>query len=170
MVQRQSGYLRQPNDDYATPSWVIDALFEHEKFTGPVWEPAPGSGQMVEALRSHVDQIYSTDSNFLELDQNAFNIITNPPFSLAEDFCHHAIENTLENKGKVAMLLPSYFDNGKSGGRIGLFKYSPFKIKYVLTDRIRWTNLEQKKNGPSTNHAWYVWDWAYQERPRIWWI
>lgn len=170
MVQRNSGYARQPSDNYTTPAWVVDLLFQNEEFEGSIWEPAPGEGAMVEAILRHSPDVYFTKDNFLEINQDAKNIITNPPFSVAEDFCHQALKNTQRKRGKVAMLLPTYFDNGKAPLRKSLFTLLPFKIKYVLTERIRWTNLEQKKNGPSTNHAWYVWDWNLSEEPKIWWL
>jgi hypothetical protein len=32
MAQRNSEYERRPDDDYATPNWVTDALLGREKF------------------------------------------------------------------------------------------------------------------------------------------
>ena len=168
MVQRASSYATVPQENYATPSWVVDALFKYEDFVTPIWEPAAGDGFMVEALQAHSTNIIATSDNFFDLEHDAFSIITNPPFSKAEDFCYHALDNTVRLGGKVAMLLPVNFDTAKSRHR--LFKGQPFKIKYILTERIRWANLEQKKNGPSTNHCWMVWDWSYRGEPRIWWI
>jgi len=167
---------------------VTQALLKVEKFDGPIWEPACGDGAMVDVLRAEGHEVYDTDIaldgvnflqtpvNFLQTDVDASaningtkHIITNPPFSLAESFVRHALKLTQPIVGaKVAMLLPTYFDNAKT--RIGLFKNPPFKIKYVLTNRIRWPNLMQKANGPSTNHAWYVWQWGNNEEPKIWWI
>ena len=68
----------------------------------------------------------------------------------------------------VAMLLPMTFDAAKT--RRDLFEEKPFKAKYTITRRIRWENLEQKKNGPSTNHAWYVWDWQWKQKPIMGWL
>ena len=68
-------------------------------------------------------------------------------------------------KGKVAMQLPQAFDAAKS--RKDLFEGPPFKKKYTIRQRIRWENLEQKTNGPSNNHAWYVFDWKYNGSPMI---
>jgi hypothetical protein len=60
--------------------------------------------------------------------------------------------------GKVAMLLKVDFDS--AGGRRRLFADHPaFAVKYVLTRRIRWANLEQSAAGPTENHAFYIWDW-----------
>ena len=99
------------------------------------------------------------------------SIITNPPYSngLAEKFVRHALALTEPVKGKVAMLLPLAWDSAK--GRRDLFKEHPaFKAKYILTRRIRWVNLDQKKNGPSQNHAWYVWDWTHSGPPTLGWL
>lgn len=152
MAQRQSGYARQPSDCYVTPQWVWDKLYQVEPWAVAAVDCAP------------VD--YEID--FLDPEYNpphAFDwYATNPPFSLATEFCRKAIMLS----GRVAMLLPNEFDTAK--GRIDLFSKPPFKIKYVLTERIRWANLKQKKNGPSSNHAWYVWDAEYTGRPMIWWL
>jgi hypothetical protein len=56
------------------------------------------------------------------------------------------------------MLLPGNYDCAK--GRRDLFD-APFKVKYVLTTRIRWANLPQAKASPSSNHSWLIWDWSY---------
>lgn len=153
MAQRNSGYARIDGDTYVTPKWVFDALLKVEEFPGGWWDCAP-----VDAEFDFLRVLDTTDQP---------NIVTNPPFSLAEKFCRHARYLTNKNMGKVAMLLPHSFDTAK--GRVDLWG-PPFKVKYVITDRIRWENLEQKKNGPSTNHAWYVWDWGYSDVPHIGWI
>src|SRR4051812_15446492 len=116
MAQRVSGYAKQPLDLFATPSWVTDALLKVEQFDGPVWEPACGDDHMVDALRAGGLTVQGTDIasgvNFLRTnDFPCKNIITNPPFSLAEPFVRHALKLAEANQGKVAMLLPTYFDN-----------------------------------------------------------
>jgi hypothetical protein len=140
MSQRKSEYARIDGDLYVTPKWVYDALFSVEDFD-KAWDCAP-VGANYDFLQCKDG--YNTD------------IATNPPFSLAN------LALTEAHTGKVAMLLPHAFDTAK--GRVDLWG-SPFKAKYTLTKRIRWDNLEQKKNGPSTNHAWFVWDWNFQGTP-----
>jgi hypothetical protein len=65
------------------------------------------------------------------------------------------------------MLLPHAFDAAKN--RVDLWE-QPFKAKYTLTKRIRWDNIEQKKNGPSSNHAWFVWDRDFARPPFMGWL
>jgi hypothetical protein len=151
MAQRNSEYARIANDLYVTPRWVWDAIASVEKFHQP-WDCAP------------VNPAF----DFLERSSPSNgDIVTNPPFRLAEQFVRHALAVTKHRGGKVAMLLPYSFDSAKS--RVDLFK-PPFKIRYNLTKRIRWENLEQKKAGPSQNHAWYVWDWSYSGPPMVGWL
>ncbi len=147
MAQRNSEYERIPGDLYVTPQWVWDALYEVEEFKG-AWDCAP-----VDSAYDFLG-VYTTDSR---------KIATNPPFNLSEKFVRHALALTKGHAGAVAMLLPMAWDTAK--GRRDLFEQAPFKAKYTLTKRIRWENLEQKKNGPSSNHAWFVFDWTYTGRP-----
>ena len=148
MAQRNSGYERVTGDTYVTPQWVWDALYSVEDFDDP-WDCAP-----VNATADFME-LYDADL--------CFDIVTNPPFNLSEKFVRHALKLTEPHGKKVAMLLPMAWDAAKT--RRDLFENPPFKAKYTLTTRIRWENLEQKKAGPSNNHAWFVWDWSYEGRP-----
>lgn len=149
MAERGSGYARIERDAYWTPTWVFDALYAVECFTCP-FDAAP------------------RDATFDFLTQEWIDppreIVTNPPYSLAEAFVRRA----LALADKTAMLLPIAFDAAK--GRRDLFESAPFKAKYTLVKRIRWENIEQKKAGPSQNHAWFVWERGYQGKPFMGWL
>lgn len=179
MSQRESEYERKDLDAYFTPHWVTELLCEVEPFRDTIWEPACGAGHMVDALFGATESVITASDiydhgkgysvkDFLQpwcntLHTNA-DIVTNPPFNLAQKFIEHALDMTGYHDGKVAMLLPFNFDAAK--GRRHIFNDHPaFKAKHTLTSRIRWANLEQKKNGPSTNHAWFVWDWTNSSPP-----
>jgi hypothetical protein len=123
MAQRVSGYVRQANDAYETTSWVTEALVPHiRKLALHVWEPAAGSGMMVEALRNAGFRVTATDINagadFLKcgvLPNDAIQAIcTNPPFSDAQAFIEHALTLTRPVGGVVAMLLRTDFDRAKT--------------------------------------------------------
>ena len=154
MAQRGSGYARMPGDTYVTPDWVYHAAYRVEP--------------RLAGYRAEVAPVERNGYDFLADKTHRQAICTNPPFSSAEDFCWHALEVTKPD-GIVGMLLPVTFDCAK--GRRVLFEY-PFKSKLIITTRIRWTNLEQKKAGPSTNHAWYFWDWLKlrDSKPIIGWV
>ena len=177
MSQRHSEYELVPGDSYYTPAWVTEALLNAEDFPQPVWEPASGAGHMGTVLSDRFVMAGETDIwmgpryDFLSFTVpygGAKSIVTNPPYSsgLAEKFVRHAFSLTRLRAGKVAMLLPHGFDTAK--GRRDLFSDNlAFKAKHTLTRRIRWANLEQKANGPSSNHAWFVWDWKHSGPPTL---
>lgn len=145
MGERNSEYERIPGDLYVTPQWVYDALYSVEPWARGAWDCAP----------------VNADFDFLQIDiDDGLFIATNPPYSLAEEFCRHAISRC----DKVAMLLPYEFDAAKT--RRDLWEH-PYKGRYNITQRIRWENLEQKKSGPSKNHAWFVWDRWHCGKPNV---
>lgn len=174
-AQRISGYAPMENDKFITPAWVTEALLTSEQFPLPIWEPACATGIMIDVLNKHYKDDYPIDActgtdiagewaiahSFLSIEDigSDRSIITNPPYSngMAEKFLRHAVNLTKDVNGKVAMLLPINFDAAKT--RRDLFAEHPaFIAKYILTDRIRWENLDQVSS-PSTNHAWFVFDW-----------
>lgn len=169
MAQRNSEYRRIAGDNYATPSWVTKALLDAEDFGAPIWECAPGDGHMVRALSDHYSVVAAppeTDFLAAETPEQVRAIVTNPPYALAPQFCRRALQLMRPRHGKVAMLLPFAFDC--ASGRRDLFAdCAAFKTKWVLTKRIRWANIVQKKAGPSMNHCWMVWDWKNRAAPTI---
>jgi hypothetical protein len=173
MAQRISGYVRQANDAYETPSWVTDALVSHIRALAlHIWEPATGSGQVTDALCNAGFRVTATDistgADFLEcnaLPSDAIQaIVTNPPYSYAQVFIEHALALTRPVGGVVAMLLRCDFDHART--RRHLFADCPaFAKKLILTKRIVW--FDRPGAAPSFNHAWFVWDWQCQGKPVI---
>jgi hypothetical protein len=167
MSQRNSGYQRKEGDQYETPGWVTHALIPHlPRRPIRVWEPAAGSGKMVDVLRASglaVDgSDIATGTDFLNSQKNGFDaIITNPPYSLAAAFIDHALDLT-SPRGMIAMLLRTDFDHAKTRQRL-FSQCTAFAKKLVLTKRIVW--FEGGKKGPSFNHAWFVWDWRHNGPP-----
>lgn len=179
MSQRDSGFDKIRNDFYATPAWVTECLMEEESFSNYILEPASGHGHISDCLMFNGFYVTSMDisehhtldicCDFLDFNQSANNIITNPPYGnggrLAMKFIKHSLKLTSSKSGKVAMLLRADFDSGKT--RAHLFANCPaFKKKLVLTDRIAWANIEQTAT-PSVNHAWFIWDWNHTDEPTI---
>lgn len=180
-------YTRQKNEKYYTPAWVTEILLRALPLSGQaVLEPAAGNGEIVKVLKAAGCHVVAEDinpddttgwgftiaqGNFLTRPNIIVPIIaTNPPFGpggrLAFQFCWHALRLTERHRGKVAMLMRDDFDS--AGGRRLLFKDHPaWHQKIVILERIRWTNLEQKKAGPSGAHAWFIWDWAREPGPAI---
>jgi hypothetical protein len=154
MSVRHSEYERLPGDLYITPQWVWDALYSVEPWARDAWDCCP----------------VGANFDFLTQQHLFRNIATNPPYGrAAERIIRHAVElaSQMASPGRIAMLLPHAYDCAQ--GRVDLFKNSPFKIKHTLTKRIQWENLVHTAS-PSSNHAWYVWDWMYIGPPKMGWL
>lgn len=171
-------YQRQRNERYFTPEWVTEALLNEERFYGTSWDSAAGEGHIVKVflgvglsymvgsdIEPGIDgksrDFFSDDTYMWSHFCGVTNVVTNPPFGhggrLGMQFIERALQVTERRAGKVAMLLPLTFDAGKTRQHV-FGKCGTYAGKYVLTTRIRWANLEQKKAGPMENHAWYLWD------------
>lgn len=168
MSQRNSEYARVERDLYETPEWVTEALLPHLPPSMMVWEPACGSGKMVRALEAGGHDVTGTDIvegvNFLKRIwvPGTHAIITNPPYTHAQEFIELALGATESDKSMVAMLLRTDFDHAKT--RAHLFAEHPaFAKKLVLTRRIVW--FDRPGAAPSFNHAWYIWDWKHSGPP-----
>lgn len=182
-------YKRQPREKYYTPGWVTDILVTELlkqarlRYGDMIWEPAAGNGDIAKALADNwYLPTYASDidpdnpqierRNFLTtpvVPRPAGAIISNPPFgaggAAAFQFCWHALRLMEHHNGLVAMLLRDDFDSAP--GRKELFQHPAWGTKLVIWKRIRWVNLEQKANGPSGAHAWYIWDWTRPPGPPI---
>ena len=163
-------YKRIPGDFYPTPQWVTEILMGRVDLRDAVWEPACGEGHMSTVLMNGLF-VYSSDisavsfdhpgTDFLrcrELPFGVRSIVTNPPYSLAEEFVRHALRLTEPVGGQVCMLLNRLWDTAKT--RKDLFEHPAFQKQIVITKRIQWIPGELKAS-PRQNHMWCVWDWQH---------
>jgi hypothetical protein len=173
------------NDFYATPPKTTSeflnktySIFENVKL---IHEPCCGQGHLSEILKDYFDcTIISTDLidrgygmggvDFLNPDFNpkADLIITNPPFSLVNDFIRVGLEKTnryLVYLCKIQLL--------ETVGRKELLENSPLKYVYVHSKRqATWKNGEPldpngKPWATTMCLAWFVWDKQYSGEPII---
>lgn len=99
------------------------------------------------------------------------NIITNPPFNLAQEFIEHALE--LSND-KVIMFAKIQFLEGSK--RRNMFDSTPLKYVYVFTKRVNplrnGEELDEKGKPWSSTmcFAWFVWEKGYEGEPIIRWL
>lgn len=176
---------RQHNDYYATSPQTIKSLLKVEKVFGDILEPACGEGHISKYLEKepNVKSVTSTDLvdrgfgeggiDFLNHDyERKFDIvITNPPFSLGEQFVRKALE---VSSNKVILLFRIQFLESVS--RYELFKTTPLKHVYVFSSRqCGWKNgkmLDEngKKWSATMALCWFVWEHGYNGDPTIKWI
>jgi hypothetical protein len=171
-----SKLARESNDFYPTPPYATHALLEREIFQGSIWEPACGDGAISEILLDAGYSVKSTDLHdrgyggygfdFLKWTENADNIITNPPYKLAQEFVEHAL---ICANDKVAMLLKLNFLEGQA--RNDFFKRTPLKTVYVFSKRLSFDKGNEKGKGNGVlAYAWFVWKNGYEGKPQIDWI
>jgi hypothetical protein len=162
MSQHQSGYPRQPNETYETPSWVVQVATQYlRKHCLHIWAPADEeTSRLVLALRTEGFSVTATADDFLARNSLPHSrvdaVVTNPPFGRGGRLACQFIAHASELVPTTAMLLRIDFDSGKT--RTNLFRDCPaFAHKIVLLDRIVWFEREGAP-GPSENHAWFVWN------------
>ena len=109
-----------------------------------------------------------------ETKQKFEGIITNPPFSLAQEFIEKGMDLLTDN-GQMAMFLKIQFL--ESAKRKEFFEKYPPKYIYVFRDRMAtWNNGNEVD--PSTGkrwattfcHAWFVWEKGSKTEPIIRWL
>lgn len=175
--------VRASEDYYATEPKAVEVLLEAEKFCPVIWEPACGEGHISEVLKKHghivtstdlVDRGYGDISDFLNSDFKVekCDIITNPPYKYALEFCQRAID-VLDDGHKVAMFLRLQFLESKR--RKPFFLDNPPKIVYVSSSRLHCARNGSFSDttGSKSNavaYAWFVWEKNYKGNTNLKWI
>lgn len=170
-VMAQRAEPKDSLDYFPTPPWGTRALMEHVLKAGASWkslsclEPACGEGHMARALSEYFKTVYAADifdygGNTVDdfLSQGYYTgvdwTITNPPFRLAEQFIHKALEDA---KVGVAMLCRSQFDEGK-GRYERLFRDNPPTVEAVFVERLPMVRGRlDRKASTATSYSWFVW-------------
>lgn len=178
---------REENDYYATHPKAIEMLLELEEFDKNILEPCCGEGHISKVLEKHNHNVRSMDLinrgygesgiDFLQFNEVVdADIITNPPYKLAQEFIEHAMDIITEGH-KVAMFLKLTFL--ESSGRKEMFKKHPPKKIWVSSSRIpcgkngdfydrdKKGNIKYDKNGnpkevsSAVCYAWFVFEKGY---------
>lgn len=166
---KEHEFPNEPFDRYLTPAWPIHRLLERVQLPGFRWlEPAAGEGCLVRAVQEVRSDVEFTTveirsgcdvdihGDFLwfgcpelnsRIPSGGFDVcITNPPFSLAQEF----VEVALTKAQMVAFLLRVDWAGGS--GRCRWLRHHPCDI-YVIPERIDFTG----EGGDMYNYAWFLW-------------
>ena len=105
------------------------------------------------------DRGYGTGGvDFLKSNSIYDNIITNPPYSLANDFVIQALN---QSRKKVAFLLRLAFLEGAERQR-NIFQRTKLARVWVFSERVTfYPKGEERSSGGTTAYAWFVWDHDY---------
>ncbi len=157
-------------DVYETPPVAVDALLRNMHLPHRLWEPACGSGNIVNVLRDAGHEVVASDLNdygdpthfygrdFLlerKVPDGCECIITNPPYMLAHEFVRHALKLC----PFVVMLMRLAFMESERRSDI----LDDGTLAEVLVFRKRLPMMHRKDwEGPKANSgmafAWFVWD------------
>lgn len=171
---------RNPNDYYATPTWVIKQFLEawqavdnftlSERFDKVLDPCSGGDSNNLAPYPAVLESIGLIEKQLLTYDvredaqadvqcdylnhtvmQEQDLIISNPPFSLALEFIKKALQDTSES-GCVVMLLRANFLGSQK--RDAFFKKHPPTHVFYHAKRISFSN----GGTDSTDYAHFVWD------------
>ena len=183
--------IRQTEDFYATDPNALRLFInrfgkDNNEIAQNVWEPACGQGHLAEVLEEYGHKVLATDlvnrgygkggidflADFLLDGKNTFNgdILTNPPFKVAEKFVEKAMDR-LEQKGnRLFLFLKIQFLEGQK--RKELFEKYPPKYVYVYSARqLCCKDGEFEKYTATTQcYAWYIWEKGFTGETTLRWI
>ena len=182
---------RVENDYYATNPKAVEMLLTNYSFhAATILAPCVGGGHIANAINNFfanqrvitgldlVDRGYPNTivQDFLtwETDRKFEGIITNPPFSLAQEFIEKGMK-LLTDDGQMAMFLKIQFLEGIK--RKEFFEKYPPKYIYVFRNRMAtWNNGNEvdpntgKRWATTMCHAWFIWEKGSKTEPIIRWL
>jgi hypothetical protein len=184
---------RQAEDFYATDPKALELFLERLNKDGielahDIWECACGQGHLAKVLDKRGHCVLSSDivdrgfgdspMDFLGDSPDEFegDILTNPPFKLAEKFVERGM-GVLKNNPELSLhprrlylFLKIQFLEGQK--RKELFKKFPPKYVYCYSSRqLCCKDGEfEKYNATTQFYAWFVWEKGFKREPIIRWI
>ncbi len=164
MGERPSEYARDDNDWYVEPEWAVEVLKARVPFLGHIHDPCCGMGTIPRVMGGTgadlVDRGYGYPQRDFLKDFAAYdNVVTNPPYGIAQQIIEHALKTT---KMRVAALVQVKFL--ASQRRHGLFS-GPFTERVILFSRrpsmpageMRREHGESIRCGVSIDFCWVLW-------------
>ena len=179
-ASNHSGGERQSEDYYATEPKAVQELLAVEQFSDTILEPCVGGGHIAEVLKQNGHKVIAQDiidrgypetiiRDFLTQVVNYNDIISNPPYVMAREFCEHALDISADGV-KVAMFLKLTFLESQE--RKAFFQKYPVKYLYVFSKRMNCAkNGEfEKYHSNAVAYGWYIWEKGFNGEPVIRWI
>ena len=156
MITKQPPMKQGMSNDFQTPPEALEPLIPYLNKDWTIWECANGKGNLSLELIKRGFEVVSTDIlvgdfDFLINKPSQFDcIITNPPFSLKQEF----LQRCYELKKPFALLLPlTTFETTK---RQNLFK--KYGVQIIFFDkRINFETPSGKGSGSWFATAWFTW-------------
>lgn len=158
MKQSLINYIKRGSfDNIYTPEYAIIPLLKYIPKNITIWECCDfGKSEITRLLKKHGCKVISTDKeeNFFEYipKENFDMIVTNPPYSLKDDF----IKKCYEWNKPFCLLLPITALEGKTRGK--MFRENGIEV-LVLDKRVNFMEYTienyNKKSGNWFNTSWF---------------
>lgn len=169
-VMQQRAEPHDSLDFFPTPPWATRALCEvlgeaSDLRAKTCWEPACGQGHMARPLAEYFETVFASDVHpygtgqrldfLFPFEGPRFDwIITNPPFRLAMEFAHAALDRAREG---VALLVRSAFLEGGDRYR-SLFSKRPPRLVLQYAERVPMQKGRcDGTETTATSYCWLVW-------------
>lgn len=172
---------RGEDDHFPTPPEAIYPLLRTVPLPQTIWEPAAGEGHISRVLEAHGHHVVSTtlvDRGFgvtgvdflRETALRATCIVTNPPFSLDDEFTRHALDMKPD---MLCLFMRLKYLCGAARYSLIHGPNPPFLVLPFI-ERIRFyagDMAEEEQPGWNTeDFAWFIWRNGYRGRPSIQWL
>lgn len=150
---------------------MVRQLLDRETFHRRFLEPAYGGGALVTAAKhSGYDPVFSEDPDYDFLEEKGMwpDIITNPPFSLFDEFVAKAREVCSH---RFAFLAPVTYLSGKM--RYDIRTFNELQAVYIFTRQaLLKPSVRDDGNyeAGSVVYCWMIWHRGYWGSPKISWI
>ena len=157
MKQAMIDYMQKPkNDSFETPYYAVKPLLEYINPNWTIWEPTDttGESQITRALKDHGCKVVSTNKTKFDFltDTPDFYfdcIVTNPPYSIKDDFISKCYSYTFTGiEVRWALLLPITALEGVKRGVI--FRNEP-NFGVMVFDR----RIEYMDKSAYFNTSWF---------------
>ena len=179
-VNRASRF-RGEDDFYKTPPDAVWPLLSAADIPATFWEPACGDGAIAKVAEAAGHDVIASNLidygfgdapvDFLATTElRAPCILTNPPFSLADEFLEHA---WALGASDVFMLLRTKFVEGaRRYDRI--HRRIPMRSIYQFVERVKFYSasapIEDQPGWNTEAFAWFHWQRGYAGKPELNWI
>ncbi len=169
------GSKRVEADFYATPIHVVEKFLKNHQLNlhKPLLECSAGNGNIIKTidkqfyttridsveirkeeetkLNEFCDNVYIQDFLSFVPDCNYGTIISNPPFSIAQEIIEHCFDISSLNTEIIMLLRLAFLESKK---RYDFWQKHPVSKLYILSERPSFTG----KGTDATAYAWFVWD------------
>lgn len=179
--KNRSRHTRPADDHFPTPREAVYPLVRHLALPHRIWEPACGEGHIAKVFEDYGYEVEGTNLidrgygehgvDFLATKKaRASCIVTNPPFSLDEEFVLHALALEVD----VACFFLSI--KKLSGATRYQLIHGPTPPALVLPfiQRIKFfdgdTPEEDQPGWNTEDFAWFVWRKGFVGKPSISWL